>query len=126
MTAIICLDGSRPFFCRASFTNASFVRVSRVVPDLETRMNIARDTSVAFSTPAASSGSTLLIKRASILNVPFFFAQFSSAMYIARGPRSLPPMPICTAQVNVSPLSFTIFPLCTSSANLRIFSISPV
>lgn len=36
----------------------------------------------------------LLMNFASILNVLFFFAQFSSARYIARGPRSLPPIPI--------------------------------
>ena len=38
VTASICLDGFRPAFVRASFTNASFVRVSSVVPDLDTTM----------------------------------------------------------------------------------------
>ena len=40
----------------------------------------------------------------------FSFAQFSSAKYIARGPRSLPPIPIWTTVVNFSPAAFVISP----------------
>ena len=90
----MCLDASKPAFFRASFTKDSFVSVSRVVPDLETSTKIECATSIEFKTAAASSGSTLLMNFASILNVLFFLAQFSSARYIARGPRSLPPIPI--------------------------------
>ena len=94
VTAIMCLEGLSPAFFNASLTNDSLVRVSSVVPDLETSTNIECATSVEASTAAASSGSTLLMNLASILNALFFLAQFSSAMYIARGPRSLPPIPI--------------------------------
>ena len=42
VTASMCFEGSRPRAVRAFFTNASFVRVSRVVPDFETRMAIVK------------------------------------------------------------------------------------
>ena len=58
---------------------------------------------------------------ASILKVLFTFAQFSNAKYIARGPKSLPPMPICTTVVNFSPAAFVISPLCTLFARSAIF-----
>ena len=41
VTAIICFAGSRPAFFKASFTKDSLVKVSNVVPDLETRTKIA-------------------------------------------------------------------------------------
>ena len=62
-----------------SFTNDSFVSVSRVVPDFETRMKIVFEMSIEEQTAAASSGSTFEMNLASILNVLFAFAQFSSA-----------------------------------------------
>ena len=74
-----------------------------------------------FSTAAASSGSTLLMKRASSLRAPFCFAHCSRARYMARGPRSLPPMPICTTVVNFSPLALAIAPLWTLSAKSAAF-----
>ena len=77
-----------------SFTNDSFVSVSSVVPDLETRMKIVCARSREATTAAPSSGSTLEMNFASILKVLFAFAQFSRARYIARGPRSEPPIPI--------------------------------
>ena len=66
----------------------------QIPDDFDTNTNTACATSVEANTAAASSGSTLLMNFASILKVPFFFAQFSSARYIARGPKSLPPIPI--------------------------------
>ena len=62
VTAIICFAGSRPASLRAFLTNDSLVNVSRVVPDLDTRMNNECATSIEVSTADASSGSTLLIK----------------------------------------------------------------
>lgn len=85
---------------------------------IRTKMEWA--TSTEFNTAAASSGSTLLMNFASILNVLFFFAQFSSAKYIARGPRSLPPIPIWTTVVNFSPAAFVISPACTLFAKSAI------
>ena len=90
----MCFETSQPAFLIASFTKDSFVRVSSVVPDFETRMKIVLEISIEARTDAASSGSTFEIKFADILNVLFAFAQFSRARYIARGPRSEPPIPI--------------------------------
>ena len=94
VTAIMCFAGSSPSFSSASFTNDSFVSVSSVVPDFDTRMKIACATSVEARTAAASSGSTFEMNFAVIFRCPVTRAQFSSAIYIALGPRSLPPMPI--------------------------------
>jgi len=121
VTASMCLEGFRPAFVSASFTNASLVRVSRVVPDLDTTINSACARSTDARTAAASSGSTLLMNFASILKVLLAFAQFSNAIYKARGPRSLPPIPICTTVVNFSPASFTISPACTLLAKSAAF-----
>ncbi len=107
----MCFDGSSFCFLRMSFTKDSFVSVSRVVPLFETRMKIVFEQSIEAVTEAASSGSTLEIKWASILNVLFAFAQFSSARYIARGPKSEPPIPIWQTVVYFSPFSFKIFPV---------------
>ena len=120
MTATIWSAGSSPAFTRASFTNASLVSVSSVVPDFETRMNKEWATSMVLSTFTASSGSTLLMKRASIFRAPSARAQFSSARYTARGPKSLPPMPICTTVVKASPDALVISPACTLPANSSI------
>ena len=113
----MCLEASRPALASASLTKDSLVSVSSVVPDLETSTNSACATSILLSTPAASSGSTLLTNSAFILSVPLTLAQFSSARYIARGPRSLPPMPICTTVVNFSPAALVISPACTLRAS---------
>ena len=120
----MCFAGLRPAFLRASFTNDSFVSVSSVVPDLETRMKSEWARSIDLRTAAASSGSTFEMNLASSLNLPFAFAQFSSARYMARGPRSLPPIPIWTTVVNFSPLAFAILPSCTFSANSAILFCS--
>ena len=122
VTAIICLAGLSPAFLSASLTKDSLVSVSSVVPDLDTSINNEWATSIEASMADASSGSTLLMNLASILNVLFFLAQFSSAMYIARGPKSLPPIPICTTVVNFSPAALVISPLCTLLANSAIRS----
>ena len=61
---------------------------------METTMKIAWGISTFSSTAEASSGSTLLMNFASIFRFPVTRAQFSSAMYRARGPRSDPPIPI--------------------------------
>ena len=108
VTATMCLDGSSPASFSAFYTNVSLVSVSSVVPDFETSTNRLCFRSIDFSTFAASLGSTLLIKRASSRNAPFSLAQFSSARYMARGPRSLPPIPICTTVVNFSPSALAI------------------
>ena len=121
MTATMCFEASRPAFFSASFTKASLVRVSRVVPDLDTSTNREWATSILLSTLAASSGSTLLMKRASSFRVLFCLAHCSRARYMARGPRSLPPMPICTTVVNFSPAALAISPLCTFLANSAAF-----
>ena len=122
----MCLEASSPAFFSASFTNDSLVNVSSVVPDFDTSTKIECATSIELSTAAASSGSTLLMNLASILNVSFFLAQFSSARYIARGPRSLPPIPICTTVVNFSPASFVISPACTLFAKSAILACCSV
>ena len=90
----MCFETSRPAFFMKSFTKDSFVKVSSVVPDFETRIKIVCARSSFSTTAAPSSGSTFEIKYASILNLPFAFAQFSSARYIALGPKSEPPIPI--------------------------------
>ena len=90
----MCFAGSKPAFLMKSFTKDSFVSVSSVVPLFETRIKIVCAISIVEITPAASSGSTLEMNFASILNVLFAFAQFSNARYIARGPKSEPPIPI--------------------------------
>ena len=105
-------------------TKLSLVRVSSVVPDLDTSTNREWATSMVFSTLAASSGSTFEMKRASILRVPLARAQFSRARYMARGPRSLPPMPICTTVVNFSPAALVISPAWTLLANAAAFFCS--
>ena len=64
----------------ASLTKDSLVRVSRVVPDLETTMKRECATSTDFRTAAASSGSTLEMNLASIFCLPYLFAQFSRAI----------------------------------------------
>ena len=70
---------SRPALTRASLTKDSLVRVSRVVPDLDTRTNRVWGRSRLLRTPAASSGSTLEMKAAFIFRVLLTFAQFSRA-----------------------------------------------
>ena len=45
-----------------SFTKLSFVRVSKVVPDFETRIKIVLEISSDLQTDEASSGSTFEIK----------------------------------------------------------------
>ena len=93
LVSVDCAQGRICFFS-ASITKDWLVSVSSVVPDLETRINREWAISMVARTPDASSGSTLLMNFASILKVPLVFAQFSSARYMARGPRSEPPMPI--------------------------------
>ena len=51
----------------------------------------------------------------------FALAQFSRARYIARGPKSEPPIPIWQTVVYFSPFSFTSFPECTEDAKSAIF-----
>ena len=99
VTAIICLAGLSPAFLSASLTKDSLVSVSSVVPDLDTSINNEWATSIEASMADASSGSTLLMNLASILNVLFFLAV-----------------------VNFSPAALVISPLCTLLANSAIRS----
>ena len=112
VTAIMCFEGFNPASVKKSFTSSSFASVSCVVPDLDTKINSVRDKSFTHevSTWEASSGSTFEIKYASAFFVPCAFAHSSNARYNARGPKSEPPMPICTTVVKVSPFSLVIFP----------------
>ena len=118
----MCLEGFNPSFLRKSFTNSSFASVSCVVPDFETRTKRLFDGSTDAITALASSGSTLEINFAFIFILLFFTAHSSSARYIARGPRSEPPIPICTTVVNFSPFAFATEPECTLSAKEAIAS----
>ena len=111
---------------KSLFSRFDSETVQSVVPDFDTSTKIECATSIELSTAAASSGSTLLMNLASILNVSFFLAQFSSARYIARGPRSLPPIPICTTVVNFSPAPFVISPACTLFAKSAILACCSV
>ena len=56
----MCFDESRPAFLRASITKDSFVRVSRVVPDLETRIKSEWATSTEART--ASNVKEMILK----------------------------------------------------------------
>ena len=74
-------------------------------------------------TVAPSSGSTFEIKAAFILRQLFVRAHCSKAKYIARGPKSEPPIPICTTAVKGSPAALQISPLCTLWAKSAMASI---
>ncbi len=120
VTATRWRAGSRPARSRAAHTSRSLVRVSRVVPLLLTMFTRVRDRSSPCSTSAASSGSTLAMKRAERPST----ACALRARYRARGPRSEPPMPTCTMVVKDCPRALTSRPRLRSWRKARSLSSS--